>query len=356
MKELDKHRQEIDRLDAEILERLNARAKEAMKIGEIKKEHGKPLYVPSREKKIYERLGQLNSGPLPFEAIKRVYREVISASLSLEQLQRIGYLGPEGTFTNLAAIKQFGLSAELVPMRSIPDVFDAVERGRLDYGIIPVENSLEGVVNHTLDMFIESPINICDEVYLEINQNLMNQTGKFEDVQRIYSHRHAIPQCRKWLSEHAADIPIYDVESTAKAAEIASKDIGAAAIASEMAEICYNLKMIERSIEDMPNNYTRFLIIGNFKPLPSGNDKTSMFFSVTHKSGSLYQALEIFASRKINMTKIESRPSKKQAWEYVFYVDTEGHRDEEPLKSAIKEFSENVAHFKVLGSYPKGEK
>ncbi len=356
MDELDKHRKEIDRIDTEIIDLLNSRAKEAMKIGEIKKELGKPLYVPSREKQIYERLSKINHGPLPFEAIRRVYREIISASLSLEELQRIGYLGPEGTFTNLAAIKQFGLSAELIPMRGIPDVFDAVERGRLDYGIIPVENSLEGVVNHTLDMLAGSSIKICGEVFLEINQNLMNQSGKLEDVQRIYSHPHAIPQCRKWLAEHAADIPLYDVESTAKAAEIASKDAGAAAIASEMAEICYNLKIIERSIEDMPNNYTRFLIIGSFQPLPTGNDKTSMVFSITHKSGSLYKALEVFASKGINMTKIESRPSKKQAWEYVFYVDTDGHRDVEPLKSVIDEFSESVTHFKVLGSYPKGEK
>jgi chorismate mutase/prephenate dehydratase len=356
MDELDKHRQEIDRLDAEILERLNARAKEAMKIGEIKKELGKPLYVPSREKKIYERLSKLNSGPLTQDAIRRVYREIISASLSLEEVQRIGYLGPEGTFTNLAAIKQFGLSAELIPMRSIPDVFDAVERGRLDYGIIPVENSLEGVVNHTLDMFVDSSLKICGEIFLEISQNLMNQSGKMADVQRIYSHPHAIPQCRKWLAENAADIPVYDVESTAKAAEIAAKDAGVAAIASEMAEICYNLKIIEKSIEDNPNNYTRFLIIGDYEPQPSDNDKTSLVFTVKHKSGSLYKALEVFAGENINMTKIESRPSKKKAWEYVFYVDTDGNKELEPLKSTLADFNEKVDYLKVLGSYPKGEK
>jgi chorismate mutase/prephenate dehydratase len=356
MDKLDKHRQEIDRLDAEILTLLNSRAKEAMHIGEIKKELGKPLYVPSREKQVYERLSKMNTGPLPTEAVRRVYREIISASLSLEELQRIGYLGPEGTFTNLAAIKQFGLSAELIPMRSIPDVFEAVERGRQDYGIVPVENSLEGVVNHTMDMLADTEIKICGEIFLEINQNLMNQTGKFEDVQRIYSHPHAIPQCRKWLAQHAADIPVYDVESTAKAAEIASKDAGAAAIASEMAEICYNLRIIERSIEDMPNNYTRFLIIGRSEPVPTTNDKTSLVFSTAHKSGSLYKALEVFASHNINMTKIESRPSKKKAWEYIFYVDVEGHESTEPLNSVLKKFMEHVAYIKVLGSYPKGEK
>ncbi|WP_022852250.1 prephenate dehydratase [Limisalsivibrio acetivorans] len=356
MKELEKYRQEIDRLDGEILKLLNERAKQAIEVGEIKKKAGKPLYVPSRERKVYERLKEMNTGPLPNEAIRRVYREVISASLSLEEVQKVGYLGPEGTFTNLAAIKNFGLSAELVPVRSIPEVFDSVERGRLDYGIIPIENSLEGVVNHTLDMFVDSSLRICGEVFIEVSHHLMSQSGKIKDIKKIYSHSHAIAQCRKWLGENLNDIPVYEVNSTAKAAEMAANDPECAAIASEMAEMLYNLRIVERSIEDSSNNFTRFLIIGDFDPQATGNDKTSIVFSVAHQPGALYTALHEFAEHNISMTKIESRPSRKKAWEYVFYVDIDGHKDEEPVKGVLANFNTNVQYMKVLGSYPKGEK
>jgi chorismate mutase/prephenate dehydratase len=356
MKNLDDLRQGIDDIDNKILELLNERAKLAMQVGEIKKKDGAPLYVPSREKKIYDRLIATNPGPFPNNALRSVFREIISASLSLEEVQKIAFLGPEGTFTNLAGIKHFGLSASLIPARSIPDVFDEVEKGRCDFGVIPIENSLEGVVNHTLDMFMDSNLKICGEIFIEVSHHIMNKTGKVEDIKRIYSHPHAIAQCRNWLNKNVPDIPIIEVESTAKAAELASHDTSIGALASEMAEIHYGLKIVENNVEDSANNYTRFLIIGNFEPDMTGNDKTSLLFSIKHSSGSLYEALKSFADAKINMTKIESRPSKRKAWEYVFYVDVDGHIKNNKIKDAVEKFSSNVAFLKILGSYPKGEK
>jgi len=356
MEKLDELRQEIDEIDDKILELLNQRAKLVIEIGHIKKSQNAPLYVPSREKKIYERLRAINPGPFPNDALRNVFREIISASLSLEEVQKVAYLGPDGTFTHLAAIKHFGLSVKPIPCRSIPEVFEDVEKRRCDYGVVPIENSLEGVVNHTLDMFSQSNLKICGEIFLEVAHHLMNKTGRLEDVKRIYSHPHAIAQCRKWLSENLPNIPIIEVESTAKAAEIASTDETIAAISSEMAELKYNLKIIYRNIEDMSNNFTRFLVIGNFEPEPTGNDKTSILFSVTHRAGSLFQALRIFAEEEINMTKIESRPSKLKAWEYIFYVDIDGHAKSGKIKKALEKFSESVSFMKILGSYPKGVK
>lgn len=356
MKNIDDYRKKIDEIDDTILKLLNERADCVIQVGKIKQSLNKPLYVPSREKAIYERLKTLNTGPFPNDSLRSVFREIISASLSLEEVQKIAYLGPQGTFTNLAGTKHFGLSAKLIPSGSIPEVFEDVEKKRCDYGIIPIENSLEGVVNHTLDMFMNSNLKICGEVFLEVSHHLMNKTGKLQDIRRIYSHPHAIAQCRKWLSKNASDIHIVEVESTAKAAEVASKDEAAAAIASEMSEIVYGLRIVHKNIEDFTNNYTRFLIIGNFEPEITGKDKTSLVFSVTHRSGSLFDALKSFAENNINMTKIESRPSKLKAWEYVFYVDIDGHYSDAKIKTAIDKFSENVSFFKILGSYPKGEK
>ncbi|TYB32935.1 MAG: prephenate dehydratase [Flexistipes sinusarabici] len=356
MKRLDELRQNIDAIDDEILQLLNKRAEYVIEVGKIKQKSNRPLYVPSREKAIYDRLVKKNPGPFPPNALRSVFREIISASLSLEEVQKISYLGPEGTFTHLAGIKHFGLSSKMISARSIPEVFEDVEKKRADYGVIPIENSLEGVVNHTLDMFMDSDLNICGEIFIEVNHNLMNKSGVFEDIKRIYSHPHAIAQCRNWLNNNVPHIQVFEVESTAKAAEMASKDSSAAAIGSEMAEIVYSLKVVHRGIEDFANNFTRFLIIGDVKPEKTGNDKTSLVFSVTHEAGSLYSALKAFADSDINMTKIESRPSKLKTWEYVFYVDIDGHISDPMIKKAIDSFAWHVSFFKILGSYPKGEK
>lgn len=356
MPNLDKYRDEIDRIDREILRLLNERAGNAIAIGEIKKKEGKPLWVPSREMKIYERLTELNDGPFPNDALRNVYREIISASLSLEEIQKVAFLGPEGTFTNLAAIKHFGLSAKLLPLRNIPEVFEEVTKERCSYGVVPVENSLEGVVNHTLDMFIENEINVCGEIYISVSHHLLNRSGEKSDIRRVYSHPQAIAQCRNWISKNLPDVQVNEVDSTAKAAEMAMNDESSAAIASEMAEMCYRLRAVERNIEDSAKNFTRFLIIGDFEPLPTGNDKTSIVFSLSHQSGTLYKALELFAKSGVNLTKIESRPSKVKAWEYFFFVDVDGHKDNDDIKKCMEELVENVSFFKMLGSYPKGEK
>ena len=356
MEELSFYREKIDEIDAEILRLLNERAKHVISVGEIKKKNGSPLWVPARELAIFERLKNINTGPLPVSAIKPIFREIISASLSLEEVQKVAYLGPEGTFTNLAGIKHFGLSAKLIPVRTIPEVFEGVDKGRFACGIIPVENSLEGVVNHTLDMFMNSGLVIMGEIYVEIIQNLMSLTGRMEDISAVYSHPNAIGQCRQWLSKHIPDIPVFEIESTARAAEMAKNDETIAAIGSETAEIVYNLKVIERGIEDGIGNFTRFLIIGKTPTDPTGKDKTSLMFAVSHTSGALYRALEVFSRGGINMTKLESRPSKIKAWEYLFYTDIEGHKDAEPIKSVLAEFGKNVPLMKILGSYPKGDK
>ncbi|MCA1927220.1 MAG: prephenate dehydratase [Calditerrivibrio sp.] len=356
MESLDNLRKKIDEIDDTILDLLNKRAKFVIEIGHIKKAQNASLYVPSRERAIYERLKSKNEGPFPNDALRNVFREIISASLSLEEVQKVAYLGPQGTFTNLAAIKHFGLSAKPVPCRSITEVFEDVEKRRCDYGVVPIENSLEGVVNHTLDMFSQSNLKICGEIFLEVSHHLMNLSGKIEDAKVIYSHPHAIAQCRKWIADNIPNIPVVEVESTAKAAEMASKDETIAAISSEMAELQYNLKIIFRNIEDMSNNFTRFLVIGNFEPDETGNDKTSILFGVTHRSGSLFNALKAFAEEGINMTKIESRPSKLKAWEYIFYVDIDGHVKNDLIKKSLEKFSENVSFMKILGSYPKGVK
>ncbi len=356
MSELSFYRQKIDEIDEEILRLLNERAKHVIAVGEIKKKNNAPIWVPSREQAIYERLKNLNTGPFPTSCIKSVYREIISASVALEEVQKIAYLGPEGTFTNLAGIKHFGLSAKLVPVRTIPEVFEGVDKGRFVCGVIPVENSLEGVVNHTLDMFMNTNLVIMGEIYVEIVQNLMSRTGNINDIKAIYSHPNAIGQCRSWLSKNLPDIPVYESESTAKASEMAKSDESIAAIGSEMAEIVYNLKVIEKGIEDGLGNFTRFLIIGKNHIKPTGNDKTSIMFAVSHTSGALYKAIEVFSKGNINMTKLESRPSKIKAWEYLFYTDIDGHKDSDDVKKVLKDFENTVPLMKILGSYPKGDK
>jgi len=354
MEKIDRFRQAIDGIDDEILELLNKRASLVVEIGNLKKGSGQPLYVPSRELSIFERLGAGNTGPFPTDAIRNVFREIISASLSLEELQKVAYLGPAGTFTHLAGIKNFGLSAKLIPLRSIDEVFSEVEKRRCDFGIIPIENSLEGVVNHTIDMFMDSTLTICGEVFTEVNHNLMNKSGKSEDIKTIYSHPQAIAQCKGWLSKKGTDVTIVESPSTARAAEIASKDFSAAAISSEAAEILYNLRIVDRNIEDYRHNLTRFLVIGNIKSARTGNDKTSIMFSVMHTSGSLFKALTPFAEDDINLTKIESRPSKRKAWDYIFFVDIDGHLEDNKIKNALDNFSKNVSFLKILGSYPRG--
>lgn len=355
MSELEEYRREIDEVDSEILRLLNKRARFVLKIGKIKKEKKVEFHAPDREREIYQRLEKENEGTFPNEALRAVFREILSASLSLEQPLRVAYLGPQATFTHLACMQLFGFSAKYIPVNSIKEVFNEVERGRADYGVVPIENSTEGVVNSTLDMFIDSDLKISAEILQEVSHHLMSKTGRMEDIKRIYSHPHAVAQCQSWIENNLPQIPVVEVSSTARAAEICVDDPTAAAIASELAATLYGLQIIKRRIEDNINNYTRFLVIAKKFPEKTGKDKTSVMFSIKDRVGALYDMLKPFAQNKINLTKIESRPSKRKAWEYIFFVDMIGHIEDERVKKALAELQKEALFLKILGSYPIGE-
>jgi chorismate mutase/prephenate dehydratase len=352
--DLSDYRKEIDRIDDEILRLLNERSKSVIEIGKLKKQKDAEanLHTPAREAAIIDRLMRQSQGPFPIEAIRSVYREIMSASLSLEGPQKVAYLGPRATFTHMACMQKFGSSAQYVPVNSIKDVFSEVERGRAHFGVVPIENTTEGVVNHTLDMFIDSNLLIYGEVLQEVSHHLLSKSGVVDGVKKIYSHPHAIAQCRHWLETNLPHVPVSEVASTARAAEICVDDPSAGAIASELAAQLYGLKVIRSRIEDNMNNFTRFLVLSQKPPERTGKDKTSLMLSVKDKVGALYDLLRPFASHGLNMTKIESRPSRRKAWEYIFFVDVEGHMEEERVKKAIEEIKGRCLFMKVLGSYP----
>ena len=354
-KTLEELRHEIDALDDRILEILNRRAECVMQVGRLKSSENRDFHVPSREREIYERLAALNKGPFPTEAIRSVFREIISASLALEAPMKVAFLGPKATFSHLAAMQHFGLSAELVPQKSIPAVFEEVEKGRALYGVVPVENSTEGVISHTLDMFTGSDLKINAEVLLEVSHFLLSRTGRIEDVKKIYSHPQPIAQCRRWLAENLPNVPLVDVASTTLAAQIVSEDYSAAAIASEYAASLYDLKVVRERIEDQVNNVTRFLVIGSRLAEKCGEDRTSIMFSVKDEPGILYRMLEPFAKRGLNLSKIESRPNKSKAWEYIFFLDLAGHVNDQDVSDAVKELRDLCQFVKILGSYPRAK-
>lgn len=353
--ELKKLRKEIDDIDAAILELLNKRASIAIDVANIKRKANMKFYAPEREKAVLDRIVSLNKGPFPDDALRFVFREIISASLSLEEPLKVAYFGQEGTFAHLASLRHFGSSASYMPAGSIKAVFDAVERGKADYGLVPIENSNEGVVSYTLDMFMDYDLKISAEVMLEVSHNLLSKSGDKRKVKSIYSHPQAIAQCRMWLESNMHGIPVYETLSTANAAEIASKDGSAAAIASELAARIYDLKFIEKNIQDSKDNYTRFLVISKDYMHRTGKDKTSVMLSIKDKPGALYEVLLPFKESKINLSKIESRPSKRKAWEYIFFVDMEGHIEDKKVKSALDEVKKKCLYMKHLGSYPVDE-
>ena len=347
-------RKEIDKIDDEIVRLLNERAQYVIKIGKLKKASDTQanLHTPAREAEIMERLCKVNPGPFPNDALRAVYREIMSGSLALEGPVKVAYLGPRATFTHLACIRKFGSSAQYVPQTSIKDVFDEVERGRADFGVVPIENSTEGVVNHTLDMFIDSNLQIYGEVLQEVSHHLLSKSDSLKAVKKIYSHPHALAQCRHWLETNMPEVPLAEVHSTARAAEVCTEDPSAAAIASELAGQIYALKVLKPRIEDNINNYTRFLVLSSKTPERTGKDKTSVMLSVKDKVGALYDLLRPFASHGTNLTKIESRPSRRKAWEYIFFIDLEGHIEEDRVKRALAEIKSRCLFLKVLGSYP----
>jgi len=350
---IEEFRRQIDAIDSQILDLLNRRAEVVVRVGEEKAKGNIAYHSPQREGEIIDRLTRESRGPFPDRGIKAVYREILSACLSLEQPLKVGYLGPQATFTHMACMKRFGLLAEYVPLRGIGEVFTEVEKGKADYGVVPVENSTEGVVSHTLDMFVDSDLKICGEILMEVAHHLLSKLGEKGRIMTIYSHPHAIAQSRKWLEANMVGVALREVHSTAAAAELAAQDETAAAIASELASRLYDLKVVASRIEDSPYNFTRFLIIGQSPCAVTGRDKTSILFTIRDRVGALYRMLEPFAKNQINLTKIESRPSRYRVWEYIFYVDFEGHAEDAPVKAALEGLQDECIFLKVLGSYPK---
>ena len=353
--DIDKLRSKIDALDRNILKLLNDRAKVVLEVGKIKKANNEEIFAPARERDLLERLDKANKGPLSACAVRAVFGEILSASRALQSPLKIAYLGPEATFTHLASLKFFGHSTELVPQSSIAKVFDEVENGRSEGGVVPIENSTEGVVGATLDRFIDSPLKIIAETALPISHHLLSQCDDLRSIQRIYSHPQATAQCRVWLEANLPSVPVIEVESTAKAAARAADDASSAGIAGEHAAEAYRLKVVRKNIEHNPENMTRFLVLGRKNPERTGVDKTSILFSVKDKVGILYRMLEPFNQEKINLTKIESRPLKRKAWQYIFFLDIDGHCEDKKVIRAIRKLEKNCFFLKILGSYPKYE-
>lgn len=351
---IDDLRKKIDECDHDIVRIINERAGYAQSIGKLKNKSGSSVYAPHREKEVYEKVARLNKGPLSENTIHAIYREIMSGTISLEGATRISYLGPPGTFSHLAALNKFGSSMEYLPAKEIRDVFLAVSRGHADYGIVPIVNSTEGAVSQTSDMLIECDLKICSEIYLEIHQNLLAKC-EMKDIHTIMSHPQPLAQCRNWLATNFANATVKETLSTTIAADIASKEDGVAAIGSEAAAAIYDLRVLDSRIEDRPDNVTRFVILAHEYGLPTGKDKTSIIFSLKHEAGSLADHLLIFKNYDINMSRIESHPCRKRAWEYTFFVDIEGHIQDEKVDAAVEELKAKSHDLVVLGSYPRAE-
>lgn len=351
---LDHIRKKIDKLDEDIIRLLNERTELALEVGKLKAESGKEVYSPERESQIYQKIDRVDRGPLPKQALKSIYREIMSASLALEKPLTIAYLGPEATFTHLASLSKFGSSVKYFPAASIHQVFTEVEQKRADYGVIPVENSIEGAVSHSLDMFIDSDLKICSEILFEISHHLMSHSA-MNHIKRVYSNPQVFGQCRNWLEQHLSRVELIDTASTTVAAQRSQKEEGAAAIGSKLAATLYNLPILAEAIQDYPQNVTRFLVVARRLPPPSKRDKTSILVSIKDKVGALYELLQPFKKYGLNLTKIESRPSKRKAWDYYFFMDFTGHVQDPKVKKALSEIEGQVKILKVLGSYPASQ-
>ena len=349
---LDELRSRIDALDKDLVRLLNERTRIALDIGRIKQESGGEIYAPAREKAVFDRIRTANQGPLPAESLQAIYREVMSAALALEHPLRIAFLGPQATFTHQAARLKFGASVSYVPCETITDVFTTVEKRLADYGVVPIENSTDGAVTHTLDQFAVTPLKICAEILLPVSQHYMVVDPGVR-IERICSKAEVFGQCRRWIQTQMPGVELQPVSSTARGAEMASAEPTTAAIASELAAELYGLRIMARDVQDVSGNTTRFLVIARAAAEPTGDDKTSLLFSVRHESGALFRALEVFARAGINLLKIESRPNRSKAWEYNFFVDLEGHMTRPELQQAMGDLSVHCTLLTVLGSYPR---
>lgn len=354
---LESIRERINDVDRRIHELLNERAEYAQLVGRSKRSDGMSaadFYRPEREAQVLRLAVERNKGPLRNEEIARLFREIMSACLAQQEPLKAAFLGPEGTFSQQAVFKHFGHSVHALPLVSIDEVFEEVQSGRADFGVVPVENSTEGTINNTLDMFLHSPLKICGEVELRIHQHLMGRMRGLDKIARLCSHQQSLAQCRHWLDEHLPGIERVPVNSNAEAARRARDEEGTAAIAGQTAADVYGLNIITPGIEDAPDNTTRFLVIGRKLFSASGHDKTTVLVSAsnTRSPGLLYRLLEAFAQNGVSMTRIESRPSRRQKWDYVFFIDVAGHIEEAPLESALAELKREASLVRVLGSYP----
>jgi len=354
--DLEPLRQKIDTIDREVIRLFNERLHLAGEIGKVKRQQGAEIYVPQREEEVFQKLIQANPGPLTEKALRAIYREVMSASIALEKRTVVAYLGPEATYTHQAAIKKFGASLEYRPIGTIADVFSVVEKGEADYGVIPVENSTEGAVIHSLDMLVESDLKIVAQVYLEITHNLLSSSS-MEEIEAVYSKDQALWQCRRWLQMHLPKAELREASSTARAVQIVRETPRAAAIASALAGEIHGVPVVASNIQDKADNITRFLVVGKASsgPVRNGKNKSSFVVSINDEVGALQRAITPFSAREINLTKIESRPSRKKPWDYYFFIDVLGHYDDAPVQEALKEVRKFCPLVKWLGSYPNVE-
>jgi len=349
---LEELRNRIDELDHKLVQLLNERAQVVVEIGKLKSKTGKPIYAPDREKEVFARIAKANEGPLPDRCLLAIWRELMSGSFALERPLRIGYLGPGGSFSHTAAMLKFGQSVEYEPLADIRSIFDEVSKGHCDLGLVPIENTTGGGVIETLDALIDSDVKICSEVLMTIRHNLLGNCP-LEEIEKIYSKPEVFAQCRNWLSATFKEAQTVAVASSAKAAQMAAEESKAAAIGSVVAAELYGLKIICENIEDIANNVTRFLVVSREDAKPTGEDKTAILFSTAHKAGALADVLEVFKQYNINLTNIESRPSKKRQWEYYFFVDFVGHRTEEHVQKGLEEARKHCLQLSILGSFPR---
>ena len=369
---IPEHRKAIDKLDAHIVRLLNKRTRHVLAIGDIKLAAGEEIYAPHRERAVFERVCKSNAGPMTDEQLRAIYREIMSSALALEKTMTIAYLGPEATFTHQAAIRRFGSSLRYASQKTIADVFTEVTKNRADYGVVPVENSTEGVVTHTLDMFVDSDLKIVSQIVLPISYCLATKSSlvKTAEIQRIYAHPQALAQCRSWVQKNLPDAEVIETSSNASSAQNASLPQmmlleswksqkkttmeleHVAAITGILAAEKYELQILEQDIQDNAANATRFLVLGRQCSPPTGDDRTSLMVSVSDKVGALHEAIAAFRRYKINMTKIESRPSKRKAWEYFFFIDCDGHAQDKKVAKAIQHLGTHCNFVKILGSYP----
>ena len=345
-------RMRIDAIDKQILELLNQRAGVAQEVGHIKAETNAPVFRPEREMQVLRNVAERNPGPLVGGDVQTIFREIMSACRALEKRVTVAYLGPVGTFSEQAVYQQFGHAVEGMPCASIDEVFRAAEAGTADFGVVPVENSTEGAINRTLDLLLQTPLTISGEVSLPVHHSLMTASGTMAGISRICAHPQALAQCQAWLNQHHPAIERQPVSSNGEAARMAAEDSSVAAIAGEIAGEKHGLQVVSAHIQDDPHNRTRFAVVGRLRTAPSGHDHTSLVLSVANKAGAVYNLLAPLAKHGVSMTRFESRPARMGTWEYYFYVDVEGHSDDERMARALVELKENAAFFKVLGSYP----